>query len=101
MKKELILNSNLEHLNQLTPEEYTSLMNQLTDYEKSQKFASTEDLARGIIKDMPYIQMFHDASVRLYLDKISKNTSVIKHIVVIYFICSVIAAIAYLYLFNK
>ena len=96
MKKELVLSSNLEQFNQLTPDESESLMHELIVYDKEQKFNNAEDLAKGIIKDLPFIPMLHDAAIRNYLEKIAMNTSVIKIILVIYFVCSIIVGIMFL-----
>lgn len=80
----------------ITDEEFTELLTQLKEYEKSKAFATGEELAKGIYADMPHLRLIHDYSMRRYAKTTAENSTFIKTIVIIYVILSIIAAIAYI-----
>jgi len=93
MKKSTILKSVSENLN-IPIKEYEIFNQQLLDYEKSHQFATAEDLGKGIINDFPQLSLLHDAAMRRYARITASNSSTVKTIIVIFFICSIVAAIA-------
>lgn len=92
MKKSLVLKSVSENLN-ISREEYKSLNQQLLDYEKLHQSSTIEDLAKGINNDFPQLSLLHSAAMRRYAKLTAENSHTVTVIIVIYFICSIVAAI--------
>jgi hypothetical protein len=97
MKKTTILENVLFGYQYLSPEDYESLTNQITEFDKTLDFADADKLSDGLLKNIPKLQILHQASVRRSLEKIESNTATIKFILVIYFIASIIAAIFFVF----
>lgn len=95
MNKFTILESAIGSL-KLSEEEFLDLRQQLDDYERLHKFATVEELAKGIENDFPHLRILHDATMRRYALVTAVNSSVIKTLLVICFIFSAIAAIVLL-----
>ena len=93
MKKTTIVEQALSGFRFLNPDDYELFDNELKEYEKNTAFTDDNKLAVGLMKDIPKLQLLHEAAIRRSLQKIEANTSVIKTILVIYFICSVVTAL--------
>jgi len=95
MKKETILRSATDNLN-IPLAETQKLNSGLIEYEKNRQSDTAEDLAKGILNDMPELMLLHNSSMREYARITANNTSTIRIIVIIYFIISIFAAFIFI-----
>lgn len=96
MKKTTIVEQALSGFRFLNPDDHELLSEELKEYEKNTAFTDDNKLAVGLMKDIPKLQLLHEAAVRRSLQKIETNTSVVKTILLIYFICSVVTALYFI-----
>jgi hypothetical protein len=76
-------------------DEFEDLLKTLEGYEKEKNVETGEQLAKEIYVDMPQLKLLHDYSMRKYAKVTASSLSVIKVIIVIYFICSIIVGIVF------
>lgn len=96
MKKSTILEQTISGFRFLTPEDFESLTSELAKFGNNADSPDDNKLASNLMKDLPKLQLLHDAAVRRYLQRIESHTSIIKTIMAIYFICSLITALYFI-----
>ncbi|WP_430973146.1 hypothetical protein [Sunxiuqinia rutila] len=80
---------------EIEDQDYLDLRNSLTAFQKSNNQKSEKELTEAIVKDYPQLKVLHDAYLRNRLNKITSAVGTIKTIVVVYFICSLLAALLF------
>lgn len=93
MTKTLLLTRAVQYF-KLDEDDSILLKKELAEYAKQNESLTIEELSLAIKKDLPHLQLLHDASLRRYARVTANNSSVIKVIIVIYFIASIIAGLS-------
>lgn len=81
--------------------EYTDLKNALVQHDKNIKADDAAQLANSVLKNYPQFKVMHNSFMREKTERISSDVSVIKWIMIIYFVCSIIAVMAIAAEFSK
>ncbi len=97
MKKATVLNDLMwGYSSRLSGEEYDQIKKELINHDKNLNFADSAQLAESVLRNYPQFQIMHQAYMRKRMDTISRAASIIKIIVVVYFVCSVITALYFI-----
>jgi hypothetical protein len=94
MKKSTLINNLMSGYQYSFPgNEYSDLKNAIIAEEKENRSEDIKSFTERINNEHPEFKILHDSYIRSKLNKIASGLSIIKIIVIIYFVSSLIVAI--------